>query len=158
MNNKSLIGKLGEDIACLYLTNKKYKIIDRNFRKPWGELDIIVKDPEGILVFVEVKSMRQFGNDSASLPQDAAIQPEDNLTAAKLRKLKRTISLYVGSNPDLIDDEKGWRIDLIAIIIPDNVSRETLEKILSGEDKNVSRETLTDLLKYCEIKHYENIV
>lgn len=147
MTKKSETGKLGEDIACLYLTNKKYKIIDRNFRKPWGELDIIAKDPKDILVFVEVKSMRQFGN--------AAIQPEDNLTAAKLRKLKRTISLYVGSNPDLIDDEKGWRIDLVAITIPD----ERLIPLEAGVRCESSRPLmgLTDLLKYCEIKHYENI-
>jgi putative endonuclease len=109
---KSEIGKLGEDIACEYLVNKKYRICERNFRKPWGELDIIAKDKDGVLVFVEVKTMRQCGN--------AAIQPEENLTAAKLKKLKRTASLYAGYNSELINDKKGWRIDLIAIIIYDN--------------------------------------
>lgn len=134
MTKKSEVGELGEDLACEYLRNKGFTIIERNFRKPWGELDIISKDSEGVLVFVEAKAMRQFGNS-----RNAAITPEENLTAAKSRKLKRTASLYAGFNSNLINDEKGWRIDLVAITIPD---------LVVG---------LTDLLKYCDIKHFENI-
>ncbi len=111
MTPKSEIGKLGEDLACGYLVQKRWKILQRNFRKPWGELDIIAKDPKGVLVFIEVKAMRQFGN--------AAIQPEDNLTAAKLNKLQRTAQLYVGHYPELMDEKKGWRIDLVAIALSD---------------------------------------
>ena len=70
MVTKSETGKLGEDIACEYLVNRGFIIIERNFRKPWGELDIIAKDSKGVLVFVEVKAIRQthgkqFGNNSA---------------------------------------------------------------------------------------------
>jgi len=140
---KSETGKLGEDIACEYLVNRGFIIIERNFRKPWGELDIIAKDSKGVLVFVEVKAIRQthgkqFGNNSA-IAELPSILPEENLTAAKLRKLKRTASLYVGFNQEKVDDEKGWRIDLVAITIPDLV------------------EGLTDSLKYCGINHLENI-
>src|SRR3989338_9086416 len=137
MNSKSQIGKLGEDLACEYLKGKRYKIIERNFRKPWGELDIITKDSRGVLVFVEVKAMRKYGNQNNSAI--AELKPEDNLTAAKLRKLKRTASLYVGFNESLINEERGWRIDLIAITIPENILGETL----------------TNILKYCDIKHFE---
>ncbi len=131
MTQKSEIGKLGEDLACGYLVQKRWKILQRNFRKPWGELDIIAKDPKGILVFVEVKAMRsrpksgfrqgseQFGNNAASLSQDAAIQPEDNLTAAKLKKIQRTSQLYASRYPELINEKKGWQIDLIAITLSD---------------------------------------
>ena len=35
------VGKIGEDIACRYLKDKGYKIIERNFRRKWGEIDII---------------------------------------------------------------------------------------------------------------------
>lgn len=146
MNSKSEIGKLGEDLACEYLVNKRFTIIERNFRKPWGELDIIGKDSEGALVFVEVKAMRKYNN-AANNSAIAVLLPEDNLTAAKLRKLKRTASLYAGFNEDKINDEKGWRIDLIAISIT-NVSRETFKQ---------SSMALTELLKHCEIKHFENI-
>ena len=150
MNKTSFIGKLGEDLACEYLIKNGYEIIERNFRRNWGELDLIVKDPDGSLVFVEVKTMRQFGNDSASSLQDAAILPEENLTNSKLIKLKRTAYLYANENLSLVDDDRGWRIDLVAITILENVSRETLKN-------NILRETLTNLLKYCDIKHFENL-
>src|SRR3990167_380457 len=100
MAKKSEIGKLGEDIACEYLINKGFKIIERNFRKPWGELDIIATDPGKFLVFIEVKTMRQSGNSAI-----AELRPEENLTAAKLKKLKRTASLYAGFNENLVNDK-----------------------------------------------------
>ncbi|MBI4992465.1 MAG: YraN family protein [Candidatus Harrisonbacteria bacterium] len=153
MTKKSETGKLGEDIACQYLLNKGFSIIERNYRKLWGELDIIAKDPEGTLVFVEVKAIRQFGN-----YKNAAILPEENLTAAKLKKLKRTASLYAGFNENLIDDERGWRIDLVAIMIPD-VLHETLIPLETEARCEPSRSLtgLTELLKYCDIKHFENV-
>ena len=55
--NKSETGKLGENIACRYLVENGYKIIERNFRQKWGELDIIAKAPDKTLVFVEVKTV-----------------------------------------------------------------------------------------------------
>ena len=116
MNQKSEIGKLGENLACEYLVNKRFTIIERNFRKPWGELDIITKDSRGTLVFVEDKTMRQYGNSAI-----AGLRPEDNLTNAKLKKLQRTVSLYASFNQNLINDKNGWRIDLIAITIINGV-------------------------------------
>lgn len=112
---------MGEDIAYGYLVNKKYKIIERNHRKKWGELDIIARAPDKTLVFIEVKTLRPGPGQT--------LQPEDNLTGAKLEKLKRTASLYAGRNQNLVDDEKGWRLDLIAIALKPN----------------------------CEVKHYENL-
>ncbi len=141
-NSKSDVGNLGEEIACRYLSDKNYEIIDRNYRRPWGELDVIARDSSGVLVFVEVKTMR------ANVYREtiSGINPEDNLTSSKLRKLQRTAALYVGYNKDLVDDELGWRIDLVAITIPRDVSRETL-----------SYSNLTNLIKYCDVKHFENI-
>lgn len=114
MNHKSKVGNLGEDLACEYLVNKGYGIIERNYERKWGELDIITKDPKKVLVFVEVKAIRQSGNPANEL------LPEENLTTAKLRKLQRTAFLYAGNHPELVDDEKGWRIDLVAVTIFQN--------------------------------------
>ena len=131
MNNNSQTGKTGEDLACDYLKRKSYKILERNHRQKWGELDIITIAPDKTLVFVEVKTLRmfhvkQYGNDSAI----AALLPEENLTKAKLEKVKRTSQMFADQHPELIKEDKGWRIDLIAI-------------------------TLTD--KENQINHYENI-
>ncbi|MCL5004866.1 MAG: YraN family protein [Patescibacteria group bacterium] len=119
MNQRSYAGQLGENIACGYLVKNKYKVIERNFRQKWGEIDIIVKAPDRTLVFVEVKTVR--GVEKLHTENDDKhISAEDQLTAAKLQKLQRTASLYAGHNQDLVDDKKGWRIDLIALTLLDN--------------------------------------
>jgi putative endonuclease len=109
MTQKSQIGQIGENIACEYLRDKGYKIIARNYRKPWGEIDIITKAPDKTLVFVEVKTMSDFVG--------AELKPEDQLTGAKLQKLQRTAQLYAGHYPELMDNAKNWQIDLIAILL-----------------------------------------
>jgi len=126
MTKKSETGKLGEDIAYEYLKKNGYSVIDRNFRRPWGEVDIIAKDKKGILVFVEVKTMEK----------NESLKPEDNLTSEKLKKMKRTASIYANSNEKLLTKNLGWRIDLVAI------------------------ELLTDSIKDVDdysVRHYENI-
>lgn len=140
MNKKIILGQIGEELACEYLKQKKYKILERNYRQPWGELDIIAATPEKILAFIEVKTLRKDQNSKTG----EGLIPEDNLTAAKLKKLKRTAALYAGNHPELINDKKGWGIDLIAITIPDNALLN--DSLL-----------LTKILKNCDIKYYENI-
>ena len=51
------IGNLGEDMAVKFLLEKGYEIIERNFLKPFGEIDIIAKDKD-FLVFIEVKARK----------------------------------------------------------------------------------------------------
>ncbi len=109
MAYRTSLGQYGEDIACEYLVKNNYKVIERNYRKPWGELDIIAQAPDKTLVFIEVKTMRQN-------PAIAELSPEDQMTASKLKKFKRTAELYAGDNKKLINDN-GWRCDLINLII-----------------------------------------
>ena len=117
LNNQS-IGKLGEDLATEYMRQRGCRIIERNFRKPWGEIDVIVQDKKKTLIFLEVKTIRSY---AGTAKENLIIQPEDNLTRSKLKKLQRTASFYVGYNENLINEKRGWRIDLIAIIIPDEI-------------------------------------
>ncbi len=94
------IGKLGENIACTFLENKGYKIIDRNYRKKWGEIDIIAQDSKRITYFVEVKTVSKhytcntgsykFYNSSTD-----AWQPEEMVHASKIRRLRRVIQTYI---------------------------------------------------------------
>ena len=49
------LGKMGEDLAVQYLTDKGYEILERNWRNKHKEIDIIAKDGE-TLVIVEVKT------------------------------------------------------------------------------------------------------
>ena len=62
-NHNIIVGKNGENIACKYLEQIGYKIITRNYRNKYGEIDIIAKENDNY-VFVEVKSRNtnKYGN------------------------------------------------------------------------------------------------
>ena len=104
-------GKTGENFACEHLKKQGYTILARNWRKKYGEIDIVAKAPGGTLVFVEVKYLRVVG--------DGGLMPEDQLTFDKSKKLKKTCQAFANSHPELVL-RKGWRIDLLAILPFDN--------------------------------------
>jgi len=58
------MGDIGEDLAAEYLLSKGYSVVCRKYRSKKGEIDCIVKDVDGTLVFVEVKAANStaFGN------------------------------------------------------------------------------------------------
>lgn len=146
-------GATGEELACEYLKNNGYAIIERNFRRYYGEIDIIAKK-DGVLVFFEVKAlkMRQSNaaNDSSGL-SSSGLLPEDNLTSAKLKKLRKICEVFAVKRSELIDEAKGWQIDLLAIIFSDEPS------LLAGGNFCLEYQSLTIKGKHCLIKHYENI-
>ncbi|MCX6704527.1 MAG: YraN family protein [Candidatus Woesebacteria bacterium] len=106
MEKKSLPstqGKLAEDFAINLLGKNGYKVIDRNFRSKFGEIDIVaIKD--GVLVFVEVKARWSFKFG----------KPEEAVTPSKLWKIGRTGEYYSLLHPDL---PKNLRIDVVALEI-----------------------------------------
>ena len=53
--NRSERGRTGEQAACDFLEKNGYRIVERNFRKPCGEVDIIAVEG-GTIAFCEVKS------------------------------------------------------------------------------------------------------
>jgi uncharacterized protein (TIGR00252 family) len=57
INSTKYIGDIAEDQACKYLKKNKYKIIDRNWRTRYCEVDIIA-EKDRIIYFVEVKYRR----------------------------------------------------------------------------------------------------
>jgi putative endonuclease len=94
-------GILGENLACEFLANNGYRIIEKNFRCPGGEVDIVAQQEE-TLVFVEVRTRRsrRFGG------------PEESITPVKMEKLRTVAAYYWQSHRDLPD---SWRIDVVAI-------------------------------------------
>ena len=128
------LGQAGERIARKYLQNKSFSFVGRNYSKKFGEIDLIMKDKLGVLVFIEVKSMTfKTERDLSSL---YLLKPEDNLSSGKMKKLCRVCQLFANSNPGLIDEELGWRIDLLAVVF--------------------IKECITTH-KSIYVKHYENI-
>lgn len=135
-------------MACGYLANNGYKIITRNARTKFGELDIVAKSPDKTLVFIEVKTINKIrlpdsvnpatytqvdGTDVDKLGTNSPVdfKPEDHMNRGKINRFRKISEYYANSNPELIK-KNGYRLDLIAI-----------EIYKDGES---------------EIRHYRNVV
>ncbi|MEK7170064.1 MAG: YraN family protein [Patescibacteria group bacterium] len=63
MGKTQKVGWLGEELVVKFLMKRGYTILERNYRKPWGELDIVAEEKKKIH-FIEVKTMsRRFVSD-----------------------------------------------------------------------------------------------
>lgn len=82
-------GQKGEHYALQYLQKKGYRLVARNVRYPFGELDLVCIHPRRGLVIVEVRS----------LDRRTKIHPLHTLTASKFRRLKHAITAFLQQNP-----------------------------------------------------------
>ena len=101
MNQRQAFGKAGEDLAVRYLKKKGYKVLERNYTCPVGEIDIVARDGKTI-VFVEVKTRRSLSYGSARL----AITPH------KQRKISMTALYYLKFNHQMRQDA---RFDVVTV-------------------------------------------
>ena len=106
------IGKLGEDIACRFLENKGFSIIERNYTKQYGEIDIVAKKDQEFH-FVEVKSVSREIN-SDGVIRETSFSPEDAIQFWKIENMKKVISAYI-LEKELLDAE--WYFDVVAVFI-----------------------------------------
>lgn len=109
------IGDIGEEFAVKYLKKKRYRIVARNFRKKYGEIDIIAEN-KNYLVFVEVKTRHSNSMTTASEAVDKRKQ---------LRIIK-TASAYLIEN----DTEKYCRFDVCEVYVDkDSLKLESINYI-----------------------------
>src|SRR3990167_10290625 len=108
------IGEKGEEIATKWLENKGFIVVNRNYRKKWGELDIVAEKEE-IVHFVEVKtvSRRSFGGHFEQEVNN--YRPEDNMHPWKLKRLKRAIQTYLLEKYK--KEEPLWQFDLACVFL-----------------------------------------
>jgi len=98
-------GKLGEETAAKFLEKKGYKIISRNFKTRYSEIDLIAREKNS-LVFIEVRTRvgEEFG------------LPEETLNKEKKRRLKRAAEAFAAFNK-----WKGsFRIDAVCVVLDEN--------------------------------------
>lgn len=81
------IGNYGEELALTYLLDKGYRIISRNFRNKYGEIDLICKSKD-LLIFIEVKS--RFSSLYGS--------PLEAVTYFKQKQILKLCKLYIMKN------------------------------------------------------------
>lgn len=103
IQSRAEIGALGERLAVDYLGGLGLRVVDRNWRCRYGELDVIVADDASrAVIFVEVKTRtgEQFGGVAQAV------------TPAKVRRLRRLAGLWLAQQPD------RWasvRIDVVTV-------------------------------------------
>lgn len=139
MTKRQDLGRFGEDICCGYLEHIGIKIIERNFLMKFGELDVIAKTSDKMLVFVEVKTIDRrkdgaktyaesypllSGNINKYIRQsidtkDSDFMPEDEMSTKKIGNFKKISEWYANKNKELVGSA-GYRLDLAAITLYDD--------------------------------------
>ena len=117
-------GMEGEERAVRALKKKRYKIIERNFRTPAGEIDIVARDGE-CLVFVEVRTRTSvdFG------------LPQETVGAGKQKKLCNAARWYLQKKR--IEDVE-CRFDVVAVIMGEEDRKPQIEVIKDAFRPNKS--------------------
>ena len=131
MNTKEL-GDLGERIACEYLVKKGYKILGKNYRISFGEIDIIVKKPwklfrsDKTIHFIEVKTIVDF---------NGSFFPEERVDYRKQNKLKQLSQIWLEKNK--FPQDYPYQIDVIGILVNQENKKAKLHYFKNVvEDKN----------------------
>jgi putative endonuclease len=114
-------GRAAEEAASAALRRAGYRVLARNCRTPFGEIDIVA-ERRGSLVFVEVKARR---------PGGTAGTPEDALTRPKLRRVARAAA-HLARTKGLADSPReflGAAVDLTPQGVPREVRLIPVEEV-----------------------------
>ncbi|RBP98134.1 YraN family protein [Bifidobacterium aemilianum] len=100
------LGRLGEQYARSWLEEQGWRILDHNWHSRYGELDLVALDPQGLLVFVEVKTRRSklYGS------------PQEAITAHKRLTLRRAGVQWL-MDPENHVAHTGSSFDVIAVSV-----------------------------------------
>lgn len=104
INSKLLLGQEGERLAERYLQKKGYTLVERNYRCPAGELDLIVLDRR-VVVFVEVKTRTGHGFGS----------PLEAVEFRKQRKMIRAAQFFLAEKRL---QQRDARFDVVGVSWP----------------------------------------
>jgi len=117
MPEKHSLGKWGEDAACQFLEMCGYKCLDRRFRRPGGEIDLIFSK-DAMVIFVEVKTRG---------PR-CPVPPEVLVTRHQLARLRRMARIWMAEHHD--PATRGYRFDVVAIAYGGNEGGSELRHIV----------------------------
>ncbi len=114
-------GSLGEDIASRYLEKNGFEIVESNYSKKWGEIDIIASfQAKSIerekLHFIEVKTVtREISSKESISRVTSDFSPEEMVHPDKVSRLKRAIQTYLADRH--VPRETEWEFSVIAIFL-----------------------------------------
>ena len=105
MTQKFQFGAFAENLAADFLIQRGYSILDKNFRRKWGEIDLVACK-NNVLVFIEVK---------ASIGNFAGFEPEHRAGRDKMLKVLRTAKTYLSYNK--LGTDREWQLDVVAVTL-----------------------------------------
>lgn len=115
---KRKLGDIGENIACDYLERHGFEILDRNYLRKWGELDIVTKKKRTIH-FIEVKSV-------SVTYVTSSYRPEENVHPWKLKRLSRAMQTY---RLEKRLDDMEFQLDIVTVKIDQTNRKARIELI-----------------------------
>ncbi len=107
---KRKTGDVGEDLTCKYLEERGYELIERNYLRPWGELDIVARRGEK-LHFVEVKTVTRESGEG----QARGYRPEENMHRSKIQRLHRAMQTYLMGHKAM--QNMDFQLDLACVYL-----------------------------------------
>ncbi|GMU74044.1 MAG: hypothetical protein AMXMBFR44_2430 [Candidatus Campbellbacteria bacterium] len=108
----SKIGRIGEDLAVRFLMKQGFSIIERNYLRKWGELDVVACK-ESVVHFVEVKCVSWETETSNVSRETNQIRPEEHVTREKLKRLSRVIQTYLVDKD--VPRETKFQLDVVTV-------------------------------------------
>ncbi len=121
---KRRVGDIGEGVVCKYLEKKGFVIRDRNYLKPWGEIDIVAEKVD-FMSFVEVKTVSLRGGEGDISRE--TLRPEENMHPAKIKRLHRAVQTYLLEKK--IPERVEWQIDLACVFLDFSTKRAKVEML-----------------------------
>jgi len=111
-NNTKKIGDLGEKVAQQYLIEHGFLVLEVNYWRKWGEIDIIAEDKEGLVHFVEVKTVSyETKGELEDAITSGAWRPEEQVTDRKLHQIHKALETWLSAN----NYNGDWGIDVIGV-------------------------------------------
>lgn len=108
-DRRRALGAAGEDLAAAYLEARGYEVVERNYRRRWGEADIVALTDDGTHVIVEVRSRSD---------RRYAVEAAQSVGPRKQRQLLRLALGLIAEQEQEID----VRVDVM-IVAPDRSGR-----------------------------------
>jgi putative endonuclease len=127
ITEKRRLGDIGENAAAEFLRRRGYTILDRNYLRKWGEIDIVAqKGP--ILHFIEVKSVSRKTSlwGAKGEVTHGTYRPEENVHPQKLKRLSRAIQTYILEKRL---DKLDWQLDIITALVDEEARQARVEML-----------------------------
>lgn len=124
ITEKRRIGDIGENLACKFLKKEGLKIVERNYLKKWGEIDIVAKEKKtNKLHFVEVKTVSCENIRGEITAKMENYKVDNNVHPWKLQRLTRVFQTYLLEKK--IIEDREWQFDIIIVFLDlkDKISR-----------------------------------